>query len=616
MSTTMAVFPSIVLRRAAPATTGSRRRRPLTTMVVATFAASAALALLGASPAAAVDNSLASATPAPNTTIDVSPATLVLTFASPLGPTNTVTLTCGAEGQPAAVISTPKPLVLADLVTLSVTLTAPIPKGVCNVVWRVTDTNLQPAGSGSYTFVVANDTVVTAPTTTTTVPGQAVDPTATTPTSVAGQPTTGTVDGAETETVSDPAGPLGLFRWMSNLFVAVLFGAIVTLATCWPSGVDWLETQRFLRTVYALALVSTVLFAGALAAHIGKASLASSMSPTGWGPLIDTAHGKAALLRLAFTAATGWVVVRPERAIDPSFRLQALGLPAIAIVTMGFDRPDFGLIEWFAGIVHAAAVSLWFGGLALMVRVVLAGRGDDETTAAVRQYSRWSTPVLWAAVGSGVVLLFRLDRGELGSSHGLVLIVKTIVVAMMVFVAMAARQFVAEALSTARRVKKSMVFRLRRALTIEAIIGLVVLALTSWLMALSPPGLVRSEGPTLDLGPPHRFVNSTLNADIVVSFSETVGANDVRIEVVTPTTELADLVVEFLPPAGSTVNGLRIAPIPLTGAGAAVLEKTDGFSLGSSGTWTVVVRLGSLEVARSDVFVGSELATPTSTTSP
>ena len=40
----------------------------------------------------------------PNTTVDVSPTTLVLTFASPLGPTNTVTLTCGAEGQPAAVI--------------------------------------------------------------------------------------------------------------------------------------------------------------------------------------------------------------------------------------------------------------------------------------------------------------------------------------------------------------------------------------------------------------------------------------------------------------------------------------------------------------------------------
>ena len=321
-------------------------------------------------------------------------------------------------------------------------------------------------------------------------------------------------------------------------------------------------------------------------------------------------------LPIFFTAATGWVVLRPERAIDPSFRLQAIGLPAIAVVTMGFDRPDYGLIEWFGGIVHAITVSLWFGGLALMVRVVLAGKGDDETTSPVRLYSLWSTPVLWGAVASGVLQLFRLDRGELGSSHGLVMIVKTIVVAMMVFVAMAARQFVALELSTVRRVKKSMVFRLRRALTIEAIIGVVVLALTSWLLALSPPGLARSEGPTLTLGPPHQFVNPTLNADIVVSFSETVGANDVRIEVVKPETELSDLVVEFLPPADSTVNGLRIAPIPLTGAGAAVLEKTDGFSLGSSGTWTVVVRLGSLEVARSDVFVGSELASPTTTTTP
>ena len=114
----------------------------------------------------------------------------------------------------------------------------------------------------------------------------------------------------------------------------------------------------------------------------------------------------------------------------------ALILPFIVLY-----RPDYGLVEWFAGIVHALTVSLWFGGLALMVRVVLAGKGDDETTAAVQQYSRWSTPVLWGAVGSGVLMLFRLDRGELGSSHGLVMIVKTIVVAMMVFVAIAFETF-------------------------------------------------------------------------------------------------------------------------------------------------------------------------------
>jgi hypothetical protein len=41
-----------------------------------------------------------------------------------------------------------------------------------------------------------------------------------------------------------------------------------------------------------------------------------------------------------------------------------------------------------------------------------------------------------------------------------------------------------------------------------------------------------------------------------------------------------------------------------------VLEKIDGLTLNSSGTWTVVVRVGTTEVARQQVFVGEELATP------
>ena len=597
--------------RAAPAHT-SRRRRRLATAILAGTACFTALSALDAAPVAAVDNSIVSATPAPNTTVDVSPVALSLVFANPLGPTNSVTLTCGAEGQPAAVVGTPKPLVLADQVTLSVTLASPIPKGVCNVVWRVTDLNLQPAGSGSYTFVIANDTVATTPSTTTTVAGQTGDTTATTTTTIAGQ----TPAEGEVAVGAPSRGPLSLFRFFSNMFVAVLFGSIIALATCWPTGVEFSETQNFLRIVYGGAVVSTLLFVGALAADLGPAPLGSSLSPTGWGPLLDVGSGTAALLRLAFTVASGYAVFRPERIVDPAVRLQALGLPALAVVTMGFARPEFGLIEWFAGVTHALSMSAWFGGLALMARVVLAGRGTEETTAAVLQYSRWSTPVLWATILSGLLLFVRLDSGNFTTSHGLVILAKTVTVSLMVFVALVARQYVRQHLAEQRRVKRATIYGLRRSFSIEAGIGLAVLGLTSWLLTFTPPGLVRSEGPPLTLGAVHRFQNPVVNADIVVQFSETVGANDVRIEVVQPATDLTGLEIDFVPPVGSTVSGTRVVPSPLTGAGVAVLEKTDGLSLGSSGNWTVVVRVNAVEVGRIGVFVGSELALPTTTTIP
>ena len=96
----------------------------------------------------------------------------------------------------------------------------------------------------------------------------------------------------------------------------------------------------------------------------------------------------------------------------------------------------------------------------------------------------------------------------------------------------------------------------------------------------------------LDRGPVHSFTNPALNSDVKVQFSESVGVNDVRIEVVTPATGLSGLAVDFLPPDTSSVNGMTIDPVPLSGAGIAVLEKVDGFTLGASGTWTVVVRVG------------------------
>ena len=57
--------------------------------------------------------------------------------------------------------------------------------------------------------------------------------------------------------------------------------------------------------------------------------------------------------------------------------------------------------------------------------------------------------------------------------------------------------------------------------------------------------------------------------------------------------------------------------IPLAGKGVAVLAKSTGFSLGASGTWTVVVRVGPTLVSKQDVFVsdvGPPTTVPTRTT--
>jgi len=383
----------------------------------------------------------------------------------------------------------------------------------------------------------------------------------------------------------------------------VLFGSLVVIVIAWPEGVEYVVTVRFLRSAWILASVSTYLFAGAVGAQTTGGGLGSALSPGSLADLLDTGHGKAALLRLIFVLATGYVVTQPERAIDPASQLQALIPPGIAVVTMAFSRPEFGFIDYFTGSVHALGMSVWLGGLVLVTRVVLAGPGDEDLVHAVRGFSRIATPALIATVASGAVQFVRLDQGALGSSHGLLMILKVLLVSGMVFVGVATRQFVTQRMNRVETMSAPLAARLRRALGMEASIGVVVIMLTAWLLALTPPGLATGAS-DLDLGARFRFQSAPIGFDMSVSFSQMVGPNDVRIEVISvPTTGITGLAIDFIPPATSAVNGLTIHDIPLTGAGVAVLEKSDGFSLLAAGIWTIVVRIGTTVIAQQDILV-------------
>ncbi len=578
------------------------------------------VALLVAQPAAAADNTLTSSTPAEGATLDQSPAAITLTFATPLGTKHSVSMTCGPTGEAASPVAISTAILLSDRVTLSADV-PPLPKGTCTVAWSVTDTSLQPAGSGTISFTIANDPVVTTTTaaaTTTTVAGATPD-TAVTTTTAATTPApggSGTTDSAATAESGSSSGPLGLFRLLSTLGLAALFGSLAVIALAWPEGVEYLVTVKFLRLTWILTLVATALFAGALTSQITGDGLGASLMPTAWGGLMDSRAGAATLVRFLSVAATGYVVLRPERAIDPANQPLALAPPAIAVCTIAFSRDQFGMIELGVGLLHSAAMAVWLGGLVLMIQVVLSGPGEEDLVHAVRGFGRLSVPALMVTVATGVGQMFLLDQGAIfDTSHGRVLIIKALFVALMVFVALETRRFINQRASRARAMTVPLAARLRRALRIETVLGVVVLLFTSWLLALTPAGLVDSGSSAFDLRASHRFANSSLSADIGVAFSESVGANDVRIDVYAPATGLTGLEVDFIPPPASGGATLTILNLPLTGSGAVVMPKSAGFVLGIPGIWTVVVRVGTNIVGQTNVLVGGEApATATATT--
>jgi copper transport protein len=400
-----------------------------------------------------------------------------------------------------------------------------------------------------------------------------------------------------------------------SLGVAVLLGSLVLIATAWPEGVEYILTVRFLRSAWLLTLAFAIFNTACVAAEISGEGIGSSLSPTSWNGLTDTTPGIAALARVIFVLLTGWVVMRPERVIDPATQLPALALPGLAVATLGFSRSGGQLpfLGYAAGIAHALAMAIWLGGLILLARVVLAGPGEEDLVHAVRGFARISTPALAVTIFTGFIQMYRLDWGEIfTSSHGRVLFLKSIAVGAMVFLGVAARQFIKERVARVDAMTGQLAVRLRRAVGIEAVCGIVVLTLTAWMLSLSPPKVAATTDSTKGLAASLQITNES--ADVTVQFSAVVGPNAVRIEVDKPETGIADLAIDFSPPAGTTVPTVTLN-VPLTTAGVAVLPIEQGVPLGSPGVWTVTVRFGAEPIGSKTVLITDGTTVTTGDTS-
>jgi copper transport protein len=552
----------------------------------------------------AADNTLVSSSPAAGSTIETSPPSLLLTFATALGATNTVEVVC--NGSPIAVGT---PQVGLDGVSLSVSVPNPLPKGECAVSWLVSQPDGPSGGSSTFLFTIVNDTVATlAPAATTPLTGSTPATASTAP------PVEPTQPDDTTSPDTGSAGPLGLSRLLVSLGVAVLFGSLVLIATAWPEGVEYILTVRFLRSAWLLTLAFAIFNAACVAARITGKGIGSSLSPTSWNGLTDTTPGIAALARVIFVFLTGWVVMRPERVIDPATQLPALALPGLAVATLGFSRSggQLAFLGYAAGIAHALAMAVWLGGLILLARVVLAGPGEEDLVHAVRGFARISTPALAVTIFTGFIQMYRLDWGEIfTSSHGRVLFLKSIAVGAMVFLGVAARQFIKERVARVDAMTGQLAIRLRRAVGIEAVCGIVVLTLTAWMLSLAPPKVAATTDSTKGLPASLQITNDA--ADVTVRFSAVVGPNAVRVEVDKPETAIAGLAIDFSPPAGTTVAAVTLN-VPLTVAGVAVLPVEQGIPLGSPGVWTVTVRFGTEPIGSKTVLITDGTTASTGTT--
>jgi hypothetical protein len=160
-------------------------------------------------------------------------------------------------------------------------------------------------------------------------------------------------------------------------------------------------------------------------------------------------------------------------------------------------------------------------------------------------------------------------------------------VAAMVFVAMTARQIANTRLNRAGELNARTADRMRRAFGTEAAIGVLVIGLSGWLLALNPGKLPDTDG-DFDIHEP--FIDEALDFDVEVLLSPgQVGVNEFEVVVNAPATGLSELMLTFFPPTGSSGVPIITQGIPLTGVGVARSAEDGGIPLDAAGTWRIQV---------------------------
>lgn len=567
------------------------------------------LALLGFAPgsaagAAPAGNTIVSSSPVDGGSLADSPETIVIVFAEDLGETNTVSVSCEAEPVPL-----PDPEVIDDN-TLEIEVTTPLQRGTCTINYLVSSaTEGEAETRGVIAFTVENDTVATPdPGADPDAPADAATattvPVATDATVVADGETTADVDVVDLSVAGDGNGAVWLGRLLSILGIATLFGSLLIITAAWPEGVEYLITIKFLRAAWVLAMIGTLLYVAFASAAVTPDGGGSPFSPSTWLDLLDAGwSGRFALLRLPLVAASAWVAFRPDRAIDPTTQLAALGIPGIAAATLGISRTigDLAALGVLMGVIHALAMSVWVGGVLLLARVVLAGPGDEDLIHAVRGFSRVSTPAIVITIVTGLIQMFRLDGGQLfQSGHGRVVVLKTVLIAVMIFVAFSARQFVAQRLNRAQQMSVPLADRLRRAFGAEAAIGVATLVLSAWLLAFTPPNVDASPSIGYEVEQTHTDEAGIIEVEVQLT-DDAVGNIGLQVEVKQPTEGLNGLTVVLTAPTNDLGVGSIRQPVPLQEPGFAVRDATVGLPVSVPGNWTIVVEANTASGAVSSV---------------
>jgi copper transport protein len=362
---------------------------------------------------------------------------------------------------------------------------------------------------------------------------------------------------------------------------------IVLLA--WPEGIEYGVCLRFFRLTWMLAVLVLYLVVVITAMRQTDAGFAASLNPFSWLSSLNYGSGYVLLLRFALVVGAVWVAFKPDRIFDPSFQVPSITLITLMMATYGLTRigQNVPLLTYVFGIAHVLAIGLWIGALALLSRAVLAGPGDEDLVHAVRGVARLTTPLIVAASFTGVVQVYLLDGFSIFTTgHGLLNVFKVIVVSVMVWIALMLKVFTNSRLSRERELSGKMAWRLRRAVSVELVIGIVALGLTSWMVPMRPPQANASvSAPSVTYAFREELQNDRFR--VIVSLTPaTTGTNAMRIELLEPS-RINNFIVKLIPQEPGYA-GISIT-MPIKRRGAVIVPGDGTLNFNVPGVWSIEI---------------------------
>ncbi|MFD9219176.1 copper resistance protein CopC [Streptomyces sp. NPDC060064] len=308
----------------------------------------ALIAVLLCAPAASAHTELTSSTPKDGTRLDHTPSTVQFTFNEPVDPAE-VRVTAGgkklAVTQPDArhpqgvAVAVPKSLGAAgERLTL---------------VWRVTDEHDGHATAGMLSFQVG-----------------ATD-----------------ASGGGEDALPAPSSTLRdsvtVARWVEYLALVLFVGGLGFLTLLWPQGSEDRRARSVLTLAWLCGLVATMAGTGLQGAYAAMGSLGDALDAATYADALAGEAGLAraarALLWLLATVVLAAVLQGGERtARSPGWRVGAAVVCLGLLRTVGMSghgtegtHPGWGAV---ADLVHLLGISLWIGGLVLLLTGVLPRR--------------------------------------------------------------------------------------------------------------------------------------------------------------------------------------------------------------------------------------------------